>query len=302
MIATTSDEVSFGDGLSVAKMPAHWLMARMGKRVLRPGGVEMTRWLLTTTNIEPTDNVIEFAPGLGHTARAILARLPASYLGVERDPHAAELTERALRRAGLYAPVLQADASRVPVDDENASVIIGEAMLSMQSMAKKRAIIGEARRVLRPGGRYAIHELAVGPDTIDRALVEEIQRDLSRSIHVGVRIGTVAEWKEWLREGGFTPELSRVAPMRLLELDRLVSDEGLVGTARLALHVLRTPGAARRLKDLRAVFRKHAAHLHAVAIVARRSSTREVCELSPAEKKVEPVSSRGTARLPPQDP
>lgn len=36
----TEHDASSGSHLAVQKMPAHWLMARLGKRVLRPAGIE----------------------------------------------------------------------------------------------------------------------------------------------------------------------------------------------------------------------------------------------------------------------
>src|SRR3990172_2869599 len=73
----------------VEKMPGHWLLARMGKRVLRPGGLELTRQLLAALAIDSRDDVIEFAPGLGVTARMTLTPHPHSYTAVERDRAAA---------------------------------------------------------------------------------------------------------------------------------------------------------------------------------------------------------------------
>lgn len=58
--------------------------------------------------------------------------------------------------------------------------------------------------------------------------------------------------------------------MRLLELDRLISDEGAWGTAKFVVNTLRTRGAVARLWEVRASFRRHARHLCAVAMVARR--------------------------------
>jgi hypothetical protein len=63
---------------SVKKMPGHWLLARMGKRVLRPGGLELTHRLLAQLAIGSNDEVVEFAPGLGVTARLTLTRSPKS--------------------------------------------------------------------------------------------------------------------------------------------------------------------------------------------------------------------------------
>jgi SAM-dependent methyltransferase len=271
--AAIEHDAPLGANLAVHKMPAHWLMARLGKRVLRPGGIETTEWLIRHGRISPADDVVEFAPGLGRTARMILAIGPATYTGVERDAQAAVFAADALAGArGSEVRVLRGDAAQVPLPDASASVVVGEAMLSMQMTEKKRAIVREAHRVLRPGGRYLIHELAVRPDTIDPVTFEAIQQDLSSTIHVGVRIGTAVDWTTWLREAGFEIENVTTAPMRLLERDRMIRDEGLLGTARFVFNALRTPGARRRLMALRRMFRRHEAHLCAVGIVARRAA------------------------------
>src|SRR3546814_9934488 len=79
-----------GHVLEASRMPGHWLLARLGKRVLRPGGVEITEQLLAATAIGSSDDVVEVAPGLGATTRRILAAGPASYTGVDRDPARSE--------------------------------------------------------------------------------------------------------------------------------------------------------------------------------------------------------------------
>lgn len=135
---------AIGAGLDIDKMPAHWLMARLGKRVLRPGGRQMTRWLLEHAAIGPADDVVEFAPGL--------------------------------------------------------------------------------------------------------------QADLSAAVHVGVRIGTVRDWIGWMEDAGFFVQDVAQMPMRLLELDRLIGDEGVIGTTRFIAHAMQTPGAVHRLLDVRRVF------------------------------------------------
>ncbi|MCC7415587.1 MAG: class I SAM-dependent methyltransferase [Acidobacteria bacterium] len=263
------NHLPLGADLQVGKMPAHWLMARLGKRILRPGGRETTAWLLERVQPGADDDVVELAPGLGITACELLARRPASYTGIERDPGAVRFTERQLLRAGAAdARILRADAERIPLPDGSASLVFGEAMLSMQPEAKKAAIFAEVCRLLRPGGRYAVHELAVIPEDLDPKRLEDIQHDLGRAIHVGVRIGTPAQWKKLLEQAGLRLEAVTTTPMRLLEWDRLVDDEGIWGTLRFACNVLRTPGALARLWEVRRTFRRHAGHLCAVALVA----------------------------------
>lgn len=58
-----------GAGLDTSRMPGHWLLARSGKRVLRPGGRALTRRMLDALAIGPADAVVELAPGFGVTAR-----------------------------------------------------------------------------------------------------------------------------------------------------------------------------------------------------------------------------------------
>jgi hypothetical protein len=112
------------------------------------------------------------------------------------------------------------------------------------------------------------------PGSLMRGSCGETRRPsiLSSTIHVGVRIGTAGEWKALLGEVGFAIEAETTAPMRLLERDRMVRDEGAWRTVRFVFNVLRTPGAAARLRSVRAVVRKHREHLRAVALVARRQA------------------------------
>ena len=67
--------------------------------------------------------------------------------------------------------------------DESADVVVGEAMLSMQGEKAKRSIMGEAARILRPGGRYVIHELGMRPDSIGEEPATEIRKALARAIN-----------------------------------------------------------------------------------------------------------------------
>lgn len=252
------------------KMPGHWLLASMGKRVLRPGGLELTRSLLDALAITANDDVVEFAPGLGVTARMTLARNPRSYTSVDRDCRAAAEVRRLLHdRQGRRSVLGTAESTGLP--DASATVVYGEAMLSMQPDAARKRIVAEAARLLSMAGRYGIHELALVPDDIDETIGVAIQRDLSDEIHVGVRPLTVAEWRSLLESAGFWIEFQRLAPMHLLEPVRLVRDKGVLGAIRFAWNVARHRAARQRVRAMRHVFRKYRSHLAAVALVGTRT-------------------------------
>lgn len=53
-----------------------WVLSKVGKKVLRPGGRELTMLLLDGLKISGKDNVVEFAPGIGFTAMQVLKKHP----------------------------------------------------------------------------------------------------------------------------------------------------------------------------------------------------------------------------------
>ncbi|WP_374112783.1 class I SAM-dependent methyltransferase [Gordonia sp. C13] len=83
---------------------------------------------------------------------------------------------------GSRGRVIAGDGSETGLADESADVAIGEAMLTMQSDRSKSAIAAEAFRVLRPGGRYSIHKLALNPDALPDEDKTELRKSLARLI------------------------------------------------------------------------------------------------------------------------
>ena len=256
-----------GEGLKTEKMPGHWVLARLGKRVLRPGGMELTRRMLASLGIGGSDDVVEFAPGMGITARLTLALRPASYTAVERDEAAARSVQG--YAAGKSRRVVVGSAAETGLPSASATVVYGEAMLTMQTDETKRRIVREAARLLRPGGRYAIHEMCLR-DGVSGEVRKEVERALTGVVHHGVRPLTVKQWRHLLEGEGFEVKAVETAPMALLEPARIFRDEGFFRTLRFAFNMLRDADARRRVFEMRRVFRRHRGQITAVAITAAR--------------------------------
>ena len=253
-----------GEGLKTEKMPGHWVLARLGKRVLRPGGMQLTRRMLEALGIQHTDDVVEFAPGMGVTARLTLEFGPASYTAVERDQVAAMIVGSYLKGEGQHCVVGSASDTGLP--DQCATVVYGEAMLTMQTAEMKRHIVQEAHRLLKTGGRYGIHEMCLMSDNLDEKTKRETERALTGVVHHGVRPLAVSEWRSLLEFEGFEVQSVDMAPMSLLEPGRLIRDEGLAGASRFVWNLLRDSEARRRVLEMRSVFRRHRKQLGAVAL------------------------------------
>lgn len=253
-----------GEQLSAAKMPAHWLLARMGKKVLRPGGLELTHQMLAALAVASTDDVVEFAPGLGVTARLTLDRQPARYTGIERDEAAAARASSYLNGKCQQCVVGRAEESGL--QDESASVVYGEAMLTMQSQQQKSRIVQEAFRLLKPMGRYGIHELCLH-DEVGEEVKKEIEQNLSGSLRVSARPLTTSEWNELLESAGFRIQCELQAPMKLLDPLRLIRDEGLFGAGGFVFNVLRDRDARRRVLHMRRLFHRYYDQIAAISLV-----------------------------------
>jgi hypothetical protein len=254
-----------GASFSQRNMQGHWVLARLGKRVLRPGGMELTRRMIAALTIVSADDVVEFAPGLGMTAQLALKRRPASYTAVERDPAAAAIVSSYLKDSMQKCVRGSADQTGLP--SEAATVVYGEAMLTMQTSEMKRRIVREARRLLKRGGRYAIHEMCLVGDDLDEDGKNEINRALSHAMRVGVRSLSVPEWHGMMEAEGFEVEVETRAPMHLLESNRLLSDEGVTGTFRFVWNIVRDRESRGRVLIMRKVFRRYQSNLAAVMMI-----------------------------------
>ena len=257
-----------GEGLKMQKMPGHWVLARLGKRVLRPGGMQLTRMMLAALKIQRADDVVEFAPGMGITAQLTLALKPASYTAVERDAAAAKVVSGYLK--GERQRCVVGSASDTGLPDQCASAVYGEAMLTMQTNEMKRDIVGEAYRLLKSGGRYGIHEMCLMSDSLDEKKRKETEKALTGVVHHGVRPLAVSEWRSLLESEGFEVQSMDQAPMSLLEPGRLIRDEGFLGTLRFLRNVVRDSEARQRVLEMRSVFRRNRHLLGAVAITVSK--------------------------------
>ena len=269
MTATMTEPIP-GNELAVDRMPGHWLLARMGKRVLRPGGRELTDQLLGALAIDPSADVVELAPGLGSTTELVLGCNPATYVGVDRDPVSAERVAHVVNGPGRS--VVNASAADTGLPDASADVVFGEAYLTMQPASQKARIMAELARVVRPGGRIGLHEVSFAPDDLDDERCDAIAADLRRTIKVNVTPLSLRGWTNLLDEAGFDVAGTVTAPLHLLEPRRLIADEGVLGAARFVGRVARNPDARARVLAMRAAMHDNAEHLQACVVTATSRS------------------------------
>lgn len=143
-------------------------------------------WYLSRPSDELTDavksawlggvgTVLDLGCGLG-SELSYLAGLGWTGLGVD-------LSEAALRRARVAVPVCQfacADVRRLPVHDGWASALLDRGCFHYLQPADRPRYVSEARRALRPGGRFLLraclpHRLSA--DSMSEAHLRDLFHD-----------------------------------------------------------------------------------------------------------------------------
>lgn len=250
----------------------HWILAKMGKRVLRPGGKELTLQLIDALNVSDKDDVVEFAPGIGYTASIVIGKKPRSYIGVDAEADiVADLKEKINGNQVIEnISFLHANAAQTNLMAESKNKVYGEAMLTMQSEPRKTEIVKEAYRILQKGGLYAIHEIALEPVSLTTEEKNSMLKDLAQTIKVNARPLTTGEWRELLEKEGFKIKKVVHNDMLLLEIKRLIDDEGFFRFLKIVCNVLTHPQARKRIIKMRKAFKKHQKNMKAILIVAEK--------------------------------
>lgn len=178
--------------------------------------------------------VLDVATGAGHTALA-LARAGAQVTAVDLTPEMLEVAKALTERESPDQPVAfqVAAAESLPFDDETFDAVT--CRIAAHHFASPESFLSEARRVLKPGGRFLlVDNIAPELPELDDAMnrIERV-RDPSH-----VRAYTVRFWVDAVADSGLAPERlerwrrskdfrdwverSRTPPERVAELEAYV--------------------------------------------------------------------------------
>lgn len=130
--------------------------------------------LLRHADLEHAQGVVELGCGMGRlAARMLRDHLPrdAAYLGVDVSEDVVALANERLARWGANASVAQGDGTaRLPVEDGSCDRFVSTYVFDLLSEDQMHKALGEAKRVLAPGGLLCTVSVTLGRSPLSHAI------------------------------------------------------------------------------------------------------------------------------------
>jgi SAM-dependent methyltransferase len=125
---------------------------------LHAGSVAATEAVLAALAVSPDSVLLDVGAGVGGPARLAAARCGCRVTGIDLSPDFVDLARRLTERVGLGATVTFDVGSALALPYADGT--FDRAMLNHVGMniADKAGLFAEVRRVLAPGGRFAVYD------------------------------------------------------------------------------------------------------------------------------------------------
>jgi SAM-dependent methyltransferase len=127
------------------------------------GGQPSTRELAQLAGLQPGTRVLDVGGGVGGPARTLAIEFGCHVTVLDLSAPFCRAGEMLTERTGLSDRVTfrQGDALALPFEDSSFDLVWTQH--SSMNVPDKRRLYAEIKRVLRPGGRLALHEIVAGP-------------------------------------------------------------------------------------------------------------------------------------------
>lgn len=126
--------------------------------------------VLDLARLRPGERAAEVGSGIGYIAAALSGAVGSSgrVWALDQSPAAVEATQARLSTMPAPADVSLGDATRLPWESDSLDTVVMVAMLGELAVHLRPAVLAEANRVVKPGGRVVVVEYWPDPHFLSR--------------------------------------------------------------------------------------------------------------------------------------
>ena len=147
-------------------------LSKFGVGGAHPGGIDLTKEILKTEEINKTSHILDVGCGTGQTAAYLAEQYGAKVTGMDINPIMVEKAKNRMRKYQLPVEIIQGSIEEFPVKDGKFDFIISESVLSFVNKPKA---LKEIFRLLKNGGRFIANELTTNK-RLSPTIEEEIKQ------------------------------------------------------------------------------------------------------------------------------
>lgn len=215
------------------------------------GGLDATRELASQLELAPGLHILDVGSGIGGPARYFASERQCKVTGVDLTEEFVQVARSLTRRTRLdhLAEFVQASALDLKFDPESfdRAYMIHVGM----NIADKAGVFREVRRVLKPGGRFAIFDILRAGDA---PMTYPVPWASSEETSFVVDKGS---YRNALEKAGFHVERERVRTTFAIEFtERAIAHAAQNGQPALALHLLMGDLAPVMIKNVLAMMKQ----------------------------------------------
>jgi arsenite methyltransferase len=168
-----------------------------------PGGLELTRHVARSIDLRAGQRVLDVASGPGTTAFLLAAEFGVDVDGVDLGELAVAKANILAEEQGVADRVRfhHGDAERIPLPDASVDAVMCECAFC--TFPDKATAAAEMARVLRPGGKVGITDVALDPQRLDAEL-----QSLAGWVACIADARPVAQYVDMLSEAGLRVTLT----------------------------------------------------------------------------------------------
>jgi ubiquinone/menaquinone biosynthesis C-methylase UbiE len=176
-------------------------LAKFGVGGAHPGGIPLTKNILSGENISNETRILDAGCGTGQTAAYLFQQYKAKVVGLEINPIMIEKAKKRFQSLNLPVQLVQGSVEKLPFPDNSFDYILSESVLAF---VNKPIAIREFFRVLKKGGRFIANEM-----TINTKLSPSEEMEIMKFYALDSLL-MEKDWKSLLEQTGFKEIVLRV--------------------------------------------------------------------------------------------